>query len=760
VVAAAVALVAPVAAASGPAAAAPSGGTYVNPVSKNFADTYADPAVVKGKDGFWYAIATSDPLREGEGGRHIMPISRSTDLVNWTFVSDTFSGTEDVSWAAEDSSFWAPDLRYFNGKYYMYFVATSTKVTPEPNDNAVGVATAPTPAGPWTDSGAPLVLPRRGPAGGEGNFQWNFDPNEFTARDGTRYLYYGSYYGGVFATKLSPDGLRTVGTPTMVAIDNRYEGAYVVERDGWYYLFGSSANCCAGPTTGYSVYTGRSRSPLGPFLDREGVSMTASRVGGTIVVTPNGNKWVGTGHNAVVTDLAGQDWLAYHAIDRADPWLDEPFGINERPMLMDRLDWIGGWPVARAGRFASEDRQPAPVTRPAVGSAFGGSSLPGGFVARGGSWSVASGTARQSESTSRPAYLSSTSDAPANRRVEVDVRLPGSGRAGLLVGDQFYGERITAVIDTAKRALMVTAGTMTASAALPATFRFDQLHNVAAQLRGRSLMVEVTDARLNDPVAKVNLTVPATVAGAARVGLVSSGGAAHFDNLSAAQLYTPVTTRVPGPRVGSVDPAFSDEFNGSLEPQWSFVRSADGRVSNGQYVWNTQAADITGPGGSASLLLRNAPTGNYTVETKLNINLGVNEIRNFQQGGIIAYVNDDRYVRLQHVAIWNTRQTEFLKEEPSATPDRPNSGGMLIGPPAETTWLRLSHRIDPANGEHEYRASTSRNGRTWINGGTWTMPAGTNPKIGIFSFGDNGFGADPAVPPATSKFDYFRVLRP
>lgn len=29
--------------------------TYVNPVSRTFSDTFADPAVIKGKDGYWYA---------------------------------------------------------------------------------------------------------------------------------------------------------------------------------------------------------------------------------------------------------------------------------------------------------------------------------------------------------------------------------------------------------------------------------------------------------------------------------------------------------------------------------------------------------------------------------------------------------------------------------------------------------------------------------------------------------------------------------
>jgi hypothetical protein len=83
-------------------------------------------------------------------------------------------------------------------------------------------------------------------------------------------------------------------------------------------------------------------------------------------------------------------------------------------------------------------------------------------------------------------------------------------------------------------------------------------------------------------------------------------------------------------------------------------------------------------------------------------------------------------------------------------------GGMLVGPPAATTWLRLSHRIDPNNGEHEFRAATSRDGKRWIWGGTWTLPAGQTPRIGLISLGKQ----DPNDPSATARFDYFRVYKP
>jgi hypothetical protein len=41
-------------------------------------------------------------------------------------------------------------------------------------------------------------------------------------------------------------------------------------------------------------------------------------------------------------------------------------------------------------------------------------------------------------------------------------------------------------------------------------------------------------------------------------------------------------------------------------------------------------------------------------------------------------------------------------------------------------------------------------------GGTWTLPKGTTPRIGLISLGKQ----DPNDASATARFDYFRVYRP
>ncbi|MGN9813516.1 family 43 glycosylhydrolase [Micromonospora sp. BQ11] len=717
--------------ASAPATAAPDP-RYRNPISADFSDTFADPVIVRGEDGFWYAYGTTDPLREGEGVFHRVPTARSSDLVDWTYVGDAFGADQRPSYAAPGAGFWAPDVRRIGDRWVMYVTVTDTTVSPEGGDFAIGAATAPSPTGPWTFSDEPVVAPR---PGGGGGWLWTIDPTQFTDVDGTHYLYYGSYYGGISVTALSPDGLRAVGEPTPVAIDNKFEGSYVLRRDGWYYLFASTANCCAGPATGYSVHVGRSRSPKGPFVDRDGIPLTASRAGGTPVLTQNGNRWIGVGHNGFLTDLSGQDWIVYHGIDRADPYLDEPFGINERPMLLDRLDWIDGWPTVNAGAGPSDGTRRAPVTTGRVDERFT-SGLDRWRDA--GDWRVVDGRLVGTGTLQARTALG------GDVRAEVDLRPATATRAGLTLGG-----RVEVAVDVAARRLVARDGARTASAPLPAGYDPADPVNLAVEVRGRTLTAELSPARLGDQLAVVSLRLDRPVAG--RLALTAAGGDAEFDNVSLARLHQPVRRAVPQPRVGAPLPAYSDEFTDGLDADWAWVREDPAAtVSGGSLNWPVQGADLTGTGNTAGVLLRDAPAGDYVVETKVTLDLGEETVRNYQQAGLVAYVDDDRFARLAQVAIWNTRQVEYGYELPFA--GRPVYGGNIVGTPATTTWLRLAHRVDPATGEHEFRAGSSRDGRNWTWGGVWTFPADTTPRIGLVAHGG-------AEPPVTAQFDYLRFYR-
>jgi len=362
---------------AGPSRVAPS---YQNPLNLRLPDgqhaaSCADPYVLRGhNDPHWYLYCTSDALTATELGPdgtpliHNVPMFSSTDLVHWDYAGDAF-GTK-PSWVT--GGMWAPDVVYAGGQYRMYFTASDTNLPG--GGSAIGLATSGSPTGPWQVQDAPVVPPTDAANGG--GRRWEFDPEVITAA-GTSYIYFGSYFGGIFIRQLSTDG--TASDPAsekQIAIDNRYEGTYIVQRDGWFYFFGSATNCCAGPLTGYAVFTARSRSPFGPFVDQHGVSILAGRVGGTPVLTQNGNRWVGTGHNAVITDFTGQQWIVYHAVDSTDPYYAGDTGYTKRPVLMDPLDWHGGWPVVRGGRGPSDTPQPGPAAQPGERTAYHPSYLP------------------------------------------------------------------------------------------------------------------------------------------------------------------------------------------------------------------------------------------------------------------------------------------------------------------------------------------------------------------------------------------------
>jgi arabinan endo-1,5-alpha-L-arabinosidase len=75
------------------------------------------------------------------------------------------------------------------------------------------------------------------------------------------------------------------------------------------------------------------------------------------------------------------------------------------------------------------------------------------------------------------------------------------------------------------------------------------------------MTAEVTDARLGDPFAAQQRTLPTGAGGQGAVGVASRTAQSEADNVGATALHTPVTETVPDPTVGSLDSAYSDEFN-------------------------------------------------------------------------------------------------------------------------------------------------------------------------------------------------------
>jgi len=492
-------------------------------------------------------------------------------------------------------------------------------------------------AGPWMDKGSPVVLPRQN---SDGRYFDTIDPAEFTDQDGQKYLYWGSYFGGTLVQKLLPNGLDLDPTSTPVQIGHwdRYEGTYVERHDvnghAYYYNFSSTANCCAGPATAYSVVVSRATSPLGPFVDQNSYPMLqpgtapsdnqGAEGGGYPTLKQTGNSWHGVGHNALITDLSGHQWIVYHGVNKAQgyvPGLDPSLLITYRQLLIDRLDWTpDGWPVINGGAGPSDGSMAAPVTTPLFGDNFNaasgcaapgsGAPLSANWYAR-GSWSlggdagpacVNGGYAVQG-STNGLAVLVSHTPVPSGYRAECYVRLEAAGanpRYGCLVSYR-GGRFIAAYLDPTRNALVTQAyvgyhpvfGEMVTP--LPSGFDHTDWHHLAIdqqafQLghgpagRGVTFRVVVSD-RNRDPLAVQTRTFPLGVLFRdGGVGLVAQDARADFDNVTVAALATTTVPAEMTPPVGALQPAYSDEFNGAIGPQWSWIREDPSKHSfvNGQ----------------------------------------------------------------------------------------------------------------------------------------------------------------------------------
>lgn len=310
---------------------------YVNPV---IAPVAADPSVVRDADGIWYLYATQD--RWDDGVEHYVPIFASRDLVAWDFVGDAFLFPP--RWKS-DGFLWAPDVHEHDGTWWMYY-AYSTWGDPDP---CIGLATAPSPAGPWTDAGGPVFC------SSDVGVRNSIDPFVWVAEDGARTLFWGSFHG-IHAAPLAADGRSLTGDPVRLA-DERFEAAYVVRRAGAFYLFLSSGSCCDGAASTYITWVGRAEELLGPYRDDLGRDL---RYGGGRVVLFRNDAWVGPGHNAIAQDDAGVDWIVYHAIDPARPTLRS--GATRRPALIDPIEWVEGWPIVHGDEGPSS----TPGARPTV----------------------------------------------------------------------------------------------------------------------------------------------------------------------------------------------------------------------------------------------------------------------------------------------------------------------------------------------------------------------------------------------------------
>lgn len=290
-----------------------------NPVLGGY---YADPEIIYSeRDKKYYLYPTSDGFYRWSGT--YFETFSSPDLVNWENEGTILDLEKDVGWANRNA--WAPaaiekavDGRNGEGKkykYYYYFTAAQK----------IGVAVADDPAGPFTDSGRPLIdFKPDGVIGGQ-----EIDPDIFQDPvSGKSYLYWGNGY--LAAAELNDDMISIArdSIEVLTPDDTFREGAEVFYRNGTYYFLWSENDT---RSEDYRVRYAMANSPTGPLRIPENNLVIAKKPELGIY---------GTGHNSVVKVPTEDRWyIVYHRFNRPNGIaMGESAGYH-REVCIDSLEF-------------------------------------------------------------------------------------------------------------------------------------------------------------------------------------------------------------------------------------------------------------------------------------------------------------------------------------------------------------------------------------------------------------------------------------
>jgi arabinan endo-1,5-alpha-L-arabinosidase len=240
----------------------------------------------------------------------------STDLVNWSTGQTPLTPGTFPSWVTSyvpdfGGTFWAPDCMYMNGQYYLYYSCSSWGSTV----SCIGLLSSKSlnPDSPdyaWKDEGMVIY------STASSNYNC-IDPAVRRDKEGKIWLTYGSHWDGIRMVELDSVSGKVTGSTTFSVAgkgDYKTEASYMISHGDYYYLFYNRGQCCQGSSSTYYIQVGRSSSPTGPFLDKNGTDCYQG--GGTTVASTSGS-FIGPGCIGVYVEN-NTEFVTYHYYDGAD----------------------------------------------------------------------------------------------------------------------------------------------------------------------------------------------------------------------------------------------------------------------------------------------------------------------------------------------------------------------------------------------------------------------------------------------------------
>ncbi|KAI4150548.1 MAG: hypothetical protein LQ340_004012 [Diploschistes diacapsis] len=322
-----------------------------------------DPNVVISSSGTYYRFITFNEIT----------IATAPSITGpWTSQGAALPGGSSINLPG-NKDLWAPDVSNIGGTYYMYYAVS----TGGSQNSDIGVATSTTmDSGSWTDHGSIGISP---------DSAYNkIDPNLLQVQGGASLrLSFGSYWDDIYQIAMANPPLTIAPGANPVHLEQNTtarpnnlptgpeEGSFQfwwpVNGQTYYYLFFSAGDCCDMPPNlpppgeEYKVMVCRSESPMGRFVDQNGVDCLTGN-GGTIVLESHDNVYApggegviyDPGQNSVVMYYHyGESFLCcvgvsvYEGLVLTGDAVNPSIGYDQNSFQFgwNKLDFSSGWPV-------------------------------------------------------------------------------------------------------------------------------------------------------------------------------------------------------------------------------------------------------------------------------------------------------------------------------------------------------------------------------------------------------------------------------
>ena len=293
-------------------------------------------------------------------------VASSEDLINWQqevaepnwsalygSESVTVNGVtwpkaleETVNLVRPDSSVnttWAPDVEKIGDKYYMYYSLTGGFGS---NSSAIGRVESDNILGPYSNN----TIIVESVTSSDSRKPNAIDPELFYDKDGTLWMVYGSFFGGIYIKELDSNGLPVedgFGKLLWMGDGQGVEGPFIFydEATEYYYLMVSDGSL----SSDYCMRVARSENPDGPYVDITGSDMSlynngGNKLAGNYNIANIGNN-VALGHNSVV-ERRGEFYVVCHVRNA----INGGHHLETRKLYFNKE----GWPVMGPLRYAGE----------------------------------------------------------------------------------------------------------------------------------------------------------------------------------------------------------------------------------------------------------------------------------------------------------------------------------------------------------------------------------------------------------------------